>query len=413
MKPLKYNLPQEQIAIRPLETRSQSKLLVYNNQNINSYHFSDLHQFLHKGQHIFLNNTKVIEARILLKKETGAQIELLLLEPMEDTLFPFEALHFTDQIYWKALIGGASKFKTDQPLTKMITIDGRTFPIYFEKIKALKDGFVVKIFWENPNPDQYSFGEILPLLGHTPIPPYLNRASEENDQVRYQTIFAKNDGSVAAPTSSLHYDSEIIDKIKEKGVKIHELTLHIGAGTFMPIKTDQIEDHHMHQEWMIIRKSTLEHILEILDKEEDIIASGTTSARFLESLYWYGLFLLKEGRLTTNIHQDFIKKEWKNTISTYEIILHLFNYWEQNNIEQQAVTTSIFIYPDYQFRIIKGLITNFHQPESTLLLLVAAFIGEDWKKVYDYALKNNYRFLSYGDASLLFPSKNLKYAAPI
>lgn len=404
MKPLNYDLPSHKIAVRPLHKRSDSKLLFYQNGNISDHPFNNLPQLLHARQHLFLNNTKVIEARILLQKETGAQIELLLLEPMEDTHFPFDALHFTDQVYWKALIGGASKFKLNQPLTKMVTIEGRSFPVFFEKIQALTQGFLVKIYWENPHPELYTFAEILPHLGATPIPPYLNRTSDTLDKERYQTIFAKNEGSVAAPTSSLHYEENIFEAIKENGIHIHELTLHVGAGTFIPIKTESIKDHQMHHEWMMIEKNTLIHLINIFKNDEEIIASGTTSCRFLESLYWYGLYLTIHQVPPKNIDQNFIQKEWNNLTPTLEILESTLTYWEQHNIQQHAICTSIFIHPNYQFRLIKGLITNFHQPESTLLLLVAALIGDDWKKVYDFALKNNYRFLSYGDASFLYPS---------
>ncbi len=406
MKPLDYHLPEERIAIKPLEKRSDSKLLVYKDGALETKSFKDLPEMLPSNSHIFLNNTKVIEARILLQKPTGAKIELLLLEPYNESGYPYGALEDTDQIFWKAFIGGASKFKTDQPISKIIEIDGRSFPIYFEKIKALEEGFLVKIHWENPNPEQYTFSEILPVIGHTPIPPYLNRKSEDIDTLRYQTIYAKNEGSVAAPTSSLHYDEDVFDHFKKSSISLHELTLHVGAGTFKPIKTDQIEDHHMHQEWMQITIETVQTLIDLFSKNEFIIASGTTSSRFLESLYWLGVYIHQHHQHPEIIEQTFIKSQWDNPMTALESMQTIAKYWIANDIQHLSIPTTIFIYAPYQYRMIHALITNFHQPQSTLLLLVAALVGKDWEKIYNYALSNDFRFLSYGDASLLFSQKS-------
>lgn len=402
MKVLDYHLPDSSIAKYPLEKRSQSKLLVYQKGNISEDTFENISDFLPENSHLFINNTKVIQARIPLQKETGAKIEVLLLEPYNDLGNPYEALHYSDEIYWKALIGGASKFKEGQVLNRFININGRAFPIYFERVKNLDDGFLIKIHWENPNPETFTFAEILPELGHTPIPPYLNRKSEDSDVQRYQTVYAKYEGSVAAPTSSLHYEKEVFEKIKAKNISINELTLHVGAGTFLPIKTEEIEDHHMHAEWIELTKGTLEKIKNILTQGETIIASGTTSARFLESLYWYGV-QIKHGIDSQKIEQSFIKEHWDTDLSALESIEIILKNWEENEVEQMALSTDIFIYPPYNYKMAQALITNFHQPQSTLLLLVATLVGDDWEKVYHYALENNFRFLSYGDSSLLIP----------
>lgn len=407
MKPLDYYLPQEKIAIRPLENRSDSKLLVYKDGQISDNNFKDLPSLLPNNSHVFLNNTKVLKARILLQKPTGAKIELFLLEPYLASGYPYGALDDTDQILWKAFIGGASKFKTNQPLSQVIEIDGRSFPIFFEKVKALEEGFLVSIYWENPNPEQYTFSEILPLIGYTPIPPYLNRMSEDIDSNRYQTIYAKNEGSVAAPTSSLHYDEAIFKKFKALNIHQHELTLHVGAGTFKPITSEDIAAHHMHQEWMQIQTHTIQSLISILKKEEPVIASGTTSARFLESLYWLGVYIHENKRQPEIIDQVFIKKHWNHSLTALESLEIINAYWEANDIQELSIPTTIFIYPPYAYRMITALITNFHQPQSTLLLLVAAFVGKNWEEIYNYALCNNFRFLSYGDASLLFGSKKL------
>lgn len=406
MKALDYDLPENKIAKHPLKDRSSSKLLIYKNSNIEESNFKNIADFLPEKSHLFINNTKVIQARIALQKQTGAKVELLLLEPYNQFGNPYETLHYSDAVYWKAMIGGAQKFKEGTSISKQLEIDGRSFPVFFERIKNIEDVFLIKIHWENPNPEYYTFIDILPFIGETPIPPYLNRKEENIDKTRYQTVFAKKEGSIAAPTSSLHYDEQVFNKLAEKGVQKHVLTLHVGAGTFLPIKTEEIEKHRMHAEWMELDLNSLNLLLNILKKEEKIIASGTTMIRYLESIYWYGIYILKEKQDIDSIQQSFIEHNNLKNISAIESIEAIISYWKEKDINNKMLQTSIFIYPGYKFKIVNILITNFHQPKSTLLLLVSAFIGENWEKVYNYALNNDYRFLSYGDSSLLFNASN-------
>jgi len=402
MKVLDYNLPENKIAKHPLKDRSSSKLLIYKNAKIEESNFKNLANFLPANSHLFINNTKVIQARIALQKSTGAKIELLLLEPYNPSGNPYETLHFSDSVLWKAMIGGAQKFKEGTIISKQIEIDGRSFPIFFERIQNIDDVFLIKIHWENPNPEYYTFIDILSYLGETPIPPYLNRKEDKIDKLRYQTIFAKKEGSIAAPTSSLHYDELVFNELEKKGIQKHALTLHVGAGTFLPIKTERIEEHLMHSEWMELNLDILEKLLNILKNDKKIIASGTTMMRYLESTYWYGVYILKKKQDIDKIQQSFIDNNDLSEISVIESFEAIIEYWKKKNMNKKMLQTSIFIYPGYNFKIVDALITNFHQPKSTLLLLVSAFIGENWKNVYDYALNNNYRFLSYGDSSLLF-----------
>ncbi|MBK5720838.1 tRNA preQ1(34) S-adenosylmethionine ribosyltransferase-isomerase QueA [Dysgonomonas sp. Marseille-P4677] len=398
-----YDLPDSRIAKYPLSKRDSSKLLVYRDGEITDAHFSDLPSFLPENSLMIFNNTKVIQARLHFQKITGAQIEIFCLEPHtpNDYLLNFQQ---TEYCSWVCLIGNLKKWK-DGELVKEIDVNGQKIIISANRLQSLVDTHTVEFRWNNP---QITFSEILEAIGELPIPPYLNRDTEEQDKETYQTIYSKVDGSVAAPTAGLHFTPEVFESLKKKGIKTDEVTLHVGAGTFRPVKSEQIKDHVMHSEFISVKKEVIEKLLSHTGK---VIAVGTTSVRTLESLYHIGTLLEKEENPSTlKVMQWQPYRENSNKIlSTEKALSNIISYLDRNNLNTLIAETQIIITPGYAYQIVDGIVTNFHQPKSTLLLLVSAFVDEDgatpsrnsWQGIYKHALDNNYRFLSYGDSSLL------------
>jgi S-adenosylmethionine:tRNA ribosyltransferase-isomerase len=387
-----YILPDDFIAGFPLSKRDESKLLVYKNGLINNNNFSELPGLLPNNASLILNNTRVIEARIFFQKDTGGVIEIFCLEPLSSME---QAMSATECVEWRCLVGGASKWKHGAILQKELQLQTGQAILFAKYISQEEDAFNIEFTWSG----NITFSEILHAAGNIPLPPYIKRKPEESDAERYQTIFAKHNGSVAAPTAALHFTEKVFKGLALKNIHPDYVTLHVGAGTFKPVKTETIADHQMHGE----RFSVTDELLQNLINAEKIIAVGTTALRTLESLHWLGVKMLM-GK------NDLVLEQWEayelddRKISYKESLASLFNYLQKRKENQLHCRTSLLIVPGYRFKSAEALITNFHQPKSTLLLLVAAFIGPDWKKVYDHALENNYRFLSYGDSSLLWRS---------
>jgi S-adenosylmethionine:tRNA ribosyltransferase-isomerase len=396
IKDYNYPLTAHHIAEFPLKERDTSRLLIYNYGDIKEDIFKNLPAVLPTQSIIVLNNSRVIAARLLFQKPTGGMIEIFCLEPHQ--LLIEEALLKKKKVQWSCLIGGASKWKHGLVLTKSIKIKDEPAIFNATYIGRLSDSFIIEFSWE---PESLSFSEIIHEAGAVPLPPYIKREATEEDAIRYQTIFGTNEGSVAAPTAALHFTESVFRELKERTINWAYITLHVGAGTFKPVKSETIADHEMHAEFFSITKNSMQQLIE----SDSIIVAGTTSLRTVESLYWMGIKLL--NGLT---HNTWSLTQWE----AYELADHfklvnykqsynaIINWMNENALEEIHCNTSLLIRPGYSFKVPSALITNFHQPQSTLLLLVSAFIGEDWKKVYDYALKNNFRFLSYGDSSLLW-----------
>ena len=385
-----YPLPLNRIANYPLEKREQSKLLIYKNGKINDDKFYNIGQHINSGSLLVFNKTKVVHARLLFQKESGSTIEIFCLEPVWPTIEISQALVQTRKVAWKCLIGGAKKWKEDK-LIKIL----QGITLTATKTGTIDDVFLVTFEWDNEN---FTFGEVLELFGNVPLPPYIKRPTETIDDTRYQTVYANDSGSVAAPTAGLHFTKELIQQIEHNSnanCETDYITLHVGAGTFKPISTD-IAEHIMHTEHITVNLKTLAHIKSFL-AEGTVIAVGTTSLRTLESLYWIGVNII--NKQTNEFHVSQLQPyESPTDIDPAEAINAIENYIKCNKTECINASTSLMIVPGYQFRIVNELITNFHQPNSTLLLLVSAFIGNDWKIAYQHALDNDYRFLSYGDA---------------
>jgi S-adenosylmethionine:tRNA ribosyltransferase-isomerase len=395
-----YALPDEKIARYPLAERDASQLLVYQNGTITDACYRDIHQFLPAGSLLVFNNTKVVEARLLFQKPSGGVIELFCLEPHDSYRDIITGLLQQGRVLWKCLIGGASKWKPGQVLHKTITNNDTTIHLEARYIEKQADSFIIELVW---TPAQLSFAEILHHAGLLPLPPYLKRAAEAADLERYQTVYAAHDGSVAAPTAGLHFTPALFEKLRHKNIHPAFLTLHVGAGTFKPVKTATIGEHNMHAEPVDVPGA---FIRKLIDAGDHVFAVGTTSLRTLESLYWMGVKTMQDPLLpyaSLPILQWEVYDE-KLAVGTpvKEALESLLQWMEKNNLEHLLVKTQILIAPGYRLRTIKGLITNFHQPQSTLLLLVAAVTGNDWKRIYEHALQHDYRFLSYGDGSLLF-----------
>lgn len=376
-----YELPAERIAKHPPKERGTSKLLVYRKGNMQHHRFGAIVDELPKGATLVFNNTKVIPARVILYKETGARIEIFLLEPLAPSKVHEEVMNCQKSCTWKCMIGNAKKWKKNTSLVNQ-SID-------FTATRTGDDE--VTFEWKG-----MTFSELLMEIGKIPLPPYIHREVEQEDKDRYQTVYSKMDGAVAAPTAGLHFTNQIINDLKVKGIQTQYVTLHVSAGTFQPIKTKDILEHPMHNEKVWIQRQTIEVLL----SSSQIIAVGTTSMRTLESLYWFGV------RLQHKKQAFYIKKEDPyefDAIDKQTALQNVLYYMEERQLYQLGGQTEIFLYPGYTFKMCDGLITNYHMPNSTLILLVAAFIGEDWRKVYQEALDNDYRFLSYGDSSLLMP----------
>ncbi|BDQ13411.1 S-adenosylmethionine:tRNA ribosyltransferase-isomerase [Sediminibacterium sp. TEGAF015] len=416
-----YDLPNEKIAKYPLKQRDQSKLLIYGGTEIRESIYANIAEELPQGSLLVFNDTKVVEARLLFQKPTGGLIELFCLEPADHYADITTAMLQKGSVQWKCLVGGAKKWKEGALhfTTEALSIDGSNPPqkplkIIANKVEILSDCFIIEFSWE---PAALSFAEVLHLAGDIPLPPYLNRETEEADKERYQTIYAKHDGSVAAPTAGLHFTQHVFSQLEKKQIYKGYVTLHVGAGTFKPVKAAQMKDHEMHAEFIDVNRSTIEQLLAHVSS--GIIAVGTTSLRTLESLYWIGVKTIHNPSLAAadlqvsqwepygdaDRYDGKNNKEGKNTskvFSAEESLRALLEWMKKNNADRIITKTQIIIAPGYTFRIISALVTNFHQPQSTLLLLISAIVGEEWRRIYEYALTHDYRFLSYGDGSLLW-----------
>lgn len=382
-----YDLPESRIAQYPLEERDASNLLVFRNGRIAHHNFRSLPELLPSQASLFFNNTRVIPARLKFAKKSGAIIEIFLLHPVQPTRLVAQAMLTKRSAQWECIIGNKKRWKETELIS---TREG----LVIEARLVDPAQNVVEFVW---TPPELTFSEMLSRLGETPLPPYLNREAATSDQEKYQTVYSKEAGAVAAPTAGLHFTNRVLNDLTTKGIKKDFLTLHVSAGTFQPIKTENAFDHIMHSEQVIVNAANISNILE----SKMTVAVGTTAMRTLESLYWYGVKLLQQPDAPFEISQT---DAWQlpQHVSIAAALEAIAAMMHKKGITSLQGTTSIYITPGYQFRICKGLITNFHQPGSTLMLLIAAFIGEHWKTVYQEALANNYRFLSYGDSSLLF-----------
>lgn len=390
-----YELPEERIARYPLAERDASKLLVYRKGEISESVYWNLAAALPAGSLLVFNNTRVVEARLLFQKETGGIIEIFCLEPGDQYADITSAMLQKGKVYWKCLVGGAKKWK-EGPLRMEI----QSLVIEARKVEQHNDYFIIELSWNNAT---LSFAELLHAAGSIPLPPYLNRKTEAADKERYQTIYAEQDGSVAAPTAGLHFTPHVFETLEQKNIHKAFVTLHVGAGTFKPVKASTMGEHEMHAEFIEVSAALIREL--IRQYEQGIIAVGTTSLRTLESLYWLGVKVMATPDITAAALQ---LNQWEpyeiqeQNIPTTTALEALLQWIEQQPLQQLITKTQIIIAPGYRFRIISGLITNFHQPQSTLLLIVAAITGNDWKRIYNYAMENDFRFLSYGDGCLLW-----------
>ena len=398
-----YDLPQNKIAAYPLAERDQSKLLIYKNGKIGVDTYKNIDDQLTSETLLIFNNTKVVEARILFTKETGSTIEIFCLEPDDRYKDVTNAMLQHSKVFWKCLVGGAKKWKSEK-LSKPIEINQESIVLDASIVEKKNDYFIIEFNWSNQS---ISFAELLHHAGIIPLPPYLNRSIEEADKTTYQTIYAKHDGSVAAPTAGLHFTDTIFEKFASKNIHNSYVTLHVGAGTFKPVKASKMNEHEMHAEYIDVTIETIQDLMNYSPKT--IVAVGTTSLRTIESLYWMGVKLMhlkNQGEEKISIESISIQQwdayELPQTIDTAITLKALIVWMNENEMFRIVTKTQIIIAPSYVLRVAKGLITNFHQPQSTLLLLVAAIVGNDWKKIYDFALNNEFRFLSYGDGSLLW-----------
>lgn len=390
-----YELPNHKIAEFPLAERDQSRLLIYQDGKLKDEKFNQLISYLPPDTTLVFNDTHVIEARLLFQKSSGGMIEIFCLEPYRESIEI--SLAKTEKVQWLCLIGGASKWKHGQVLEKKIQSGNQEYLLSATYIAKEAESFIIEFSWK---PGGVSFAEILHKAGAIPLPPYIKRSAEQIDSERYQTIFSRHQGSVAAPTAALHFSHSIFQQLAEKNINTEFITLHVGAGTFKPVKTVSIDGHHMHREPFTVKKELLQKLI----NADTIIAVGTTSLRTIESIYWIGLKLIRNANDTWSLGQwEAYELEDEENKIDYRISLSALIEWmDKEELEELDCNTSLIIVPGYEFRIPSALITNFHQPQSTLLLLVAAFIGDDWKMVYEHALQNDYRFLSYGDSSLLW-----------
>ena len=390
-----YSLPDERIAKFPLPKRDESKLLLYRDGKVSESVFKHITDYLPEGSLMVFNNTRVIQARLLFQRATGAQIEVFCLDPAapHDYELIFQQ---TEACNWICLIGNAKKWK-EPVLSREITVAGQTVRLSAEKVQSYGETHQVRFSWDGG----LSFAEVLDAAGELPIPPYLHRKTEESDLKTYQTVYSKIKGSVAAPTAGLHFTPEVLADLDAKGFGREELTLHVGAGTFKPVKSETIEGHEMHTEYISVRRSTIERVMQNFGK---IIAVGTTSVRTLESLYYIGVTLATHPDATS---EELVVRQWmpyedaNNRLTPTEALQNILDYLDKHQLNTLITATQIIIAPGYEFKVVKGIVTNFHQPKSTLLLLISAFVKGDWKNIYDYALGHDFRFLSYGDSSLL------------
>ena len=399
IKDFNYNLPDERIAKFPLAKRDNSKLLLYRHGEVTEDVFHNIAQYLPKGALMVFNNTKVIQARLHFRKETGALIEVFLLEPYMPADYE-QMFQTTGHCSWLCMIGNLKKWK-EGTLKRTFDVKGKEVTLVAERKEDVHKSYRVDFSWDVSD---VSWAELLDAVGELPIPPYLNRETQESDKTTYQTVYSKIKGSVAAPTAGLHFTPEVLADIDRHGIDREELTLHVGAGTFKPVKSEEIQDHEMHTEYICVHRQTLEKLIR---HEAKAIAVGTTSVRTLESLYYIGVKLEKTLDLS---EEELHVRQWEpyenavaKPITPLKAIENILAYLDKHGLSALHASTQIIIAPGYEYNIVKMLVTNFHQPQSTLLLLVSAFVHGDWRKIYDYALAHDFRFLSYGDSSLLIP----------
>lgn len=395
-----YELPDEKIAKYPIEPRHNSKLLTYKEGEIESHHYLELPDLIPNNTTLILNNTKVIEARLIFQKPTGGIIEVFCLEHGSQYPDVTTAMGQTGDVNWFCQIGGAKKWK-EGSISLNFDNKGQKETLLATKSEQLDGQFLIHFEWSDKS---MSFAEILHYAGNVPLPPYLNRKAEDKDKSTYQTVYAEYDGSVAAPTAGLHFTNELFDKLKQKNILPSYVTLHVGAGTFKPVKTEHVEDHSMHAEFIDV---TLSFIENFASSKGPRISVGTTSLRTLESLYWMGVKIQMNENLNPN---DISLGQWEayhlpQNVDVKKAFDSLSTWMKAHKMERLITRTQIMIKPGYVIRTVDGILTNFHQPKSTLLLLIHAFVGDNWKRIYDYALTNDYRFLSYGDGSLLWKNK--------
>lgn len=395
-----YPLPDERIAKFPLPVRDRSKLLLYRHGQVSEDCFFNLPDYIPAGELMIFNNTKVIQARLHFRKETGALIEVFCLEPLEPSDY---ALNFQQRGHaaWLCMVGNLKKWK-EGTLSRQMEVNGKALTLTATRGECRGTSHRVDFGWDN---SEVTFAEILEVFGELPIPPYLNRETQESDKETYQTVYSKVKGSVAAPTAGLHFTPNVLQALHDKGVDLEELTLHVGAGTFKPVKSEEIEGHEMHTEYISVSRGTVD---KLLAHGGQAVAVGTTSVRTLESLYHIGLSLLRnpdthEEQLHVSQWQPYSLSEEEASTPATEALLAVARYMDRHSLEALHASTQIIIAPSYDYKIVKAMVTNFHQPQSTLLLLVSAFVHGDWHKIYDYALSHDFRFLSYGDSSLLMP----------
>jgi S-adenosylmethionine:tRNA ribosyltransferase-isomerase len=396
-----YTLPDDRIAAFPVENREESLLLVCEKErNIHHDHFRNLADYLEEGDQVVFNNSRVIPARLIFTKNTGSKIELFCLVPLDPLRYDL-SLNSKGGCIWECMVGNLKRF-TDRHLNLELRMNGRTIRLQAEKMKQNGNLAEIRFTWQ---PDGATFAEILSVFGKTPLPPYIKREPDERDRVRYQTVYSKNDGSVAAPTAGLHFTERVLDQLKRKNISSHEVTLHVGAGTFQPIKTDSLQKHDMHAEFIQVPRDFISQMGNI---NQPVVAVGTTSVRTLESLYWMGVKVLEQGMIPA---EELKLAQWEayelgQDVSIRNSFQSLEKWLDHNGMTELFSSTRLMIVPGYRFRMVKTLITNFHQPGSTLLLLVAAFMGDSWKDAYRYALEEGFRFLSYGDSSILFSKQD-------
>jgi len=392
-----YDLPEDRIAMHPLADRDSSKLLVYREGQITDSIFSQLPSFIKADSIFVFNNTRVINARLKFQKKTGAAIEIFLLEPWGNVSEYNSVMSTNHSSTWKCMVGGAAKWK-EEILEKEIITSEKKIMLNASLIERTTEAFIVKFTWEADT----SFAEIIEYSGEIPLPPYIKREREKKDLERYQTIFASQKGSVAAPTAGLHFTEAVFEKLREKNIQETYVTLHVGAGTFKPVKALSMKDHEMHAEYIDVNRQA---ITELISDQRSCVAVGTTALRTIESIYWLGVKALLNPEMNKPLLRqwDVYEDPIRNTRFTRsEALSGLLDWMEKNNLQNIFTQTQLMIAPGYRFRMADALVTNFHQPQSTLLLLVAAAIGPAWKKLYEHALQNEYRFLSYGDANLVF-----------
>lgn len=396
IKDFNYPLDDERIAKHPLAEREKCKLLFYQNKQIKDLHFYDIPDLLPENSMLVYNNTRVINARLRFQKPNGgATIEIFCLEPIAPRDYA-QVFQTNGECRWLCFVGNSKRWKTGS-LTQDVNVSGITVTISATRGQQLGNAFEIIFNWNNEN---VTFASLLEAIGEIPIPPYLNRKTEESDSEDYQTVYSHIEGSVAAPTAGLHFTDEVLAECDKRGITRRELTLHVGAGTFQPVKSENIGEHAMHTEFISVERSLLE---ELIKAEGNVVAVGTTSVRTLESLYYIGITLLENPDADEN---ELRVKQWapyekEHSTSTKDALQAIIDYIDKQGLDKYIGSTQIMIAPSFKFRIIKGMITNFHQPQSTLLLLVSAFVDGNWNEIYNYALSHDYRFLSYGDSSLL------------